>query len=60
MHSVKRSDFLIDWAYNIIKNVGNYGEIFDANVGPNTPLAIARGVNALWSDGGLIYGPPIR
>ena len=49
-----------DWAYNIIKNVGNYGEIFDANVGPATPLAIARGVNALWSDGGLIYGPPIR
>ena len=49
-----------DWAYDIIKNVGNYGEIFDANVGPATPLAIARGVNALWSDGGLIYGPPIR
>ena len=49
-----------DWAYNVIKQVGNYGEIFDANVGPNTPLAIARGVNALWSDGGLIYGPPIR
>ena len=49
-----------DWAYNIIKQVGNYGEIFEANVGPNTPLAIARGVNALWSDGGLIYGPPIR
>ena len=49
-----------DWAYNIIKNVGNYGEIFDANVGPATPLAIERGVNALWSDGGLIYGPPIR
>ncbi len=49
-----------DWAYDVIKNVGNYGEIFDANVGPATPLAIARGVNALWSDGGLIYGPPIR
>ncbi len=38
-----------DWADNIIKRVGNYGEIFDANVGPDTPLAIERGVNALWS-----------
>ena len=49
-----------DWAYNIIKQVGNYGESFDANVGPDTPLGIARGVNALWSKGGLQYAPPIR
>lgn len=49
-----------DWAYNIIKMVGNYSEVFDANVGPDTPLAISRGVNALWSDGGLQYAPPIR
>ncbi len=49
-----------DWAYNIIKQVGNYGEVFEANVGPDTPLGIARGVNALWSDGGLQYAPPIR
>lgn len=49
-----------DWAYNIIKAVGNYGEIFDRNVGPDTPLGIARGVNALWTKGGLMYGPPIR
>ena len=49
-----------DWAYNIVKNVGNYGESFDRNVGPNTSLAIARGVNALWTNGGLQYGPPIR
>ncbi|WP_319532081.1 amino acid ABC transporter substrate-binding protein [uncultured Cohaesibacter sp.] len=49
-----------DWAYNIIKLVGNYGESFDANVGPETPLGIARGVNALWSKGGLMYAPPIR
>ncbi|MEM6464043.1 MAG: amino acid ABC transporter substrate-binding protein [Pseudomonadota bacterium] len=49
-----------DWAYNIIKNVGNYGESFDRNVGPDTPLAISRGVNAQWSQGGLQYGPPIR
>ena len=49
-----------DWAYNVIKAVGNYGESFDRNVGPDTPLGIARGVNALWSKGGLMYAPPIR
>jgi general L-amino acid transport system substrate-binding protein len=49
-----------DWAANVIKAVGNYGEIFDRNVGPDTPLGIARGVNALWSNGGLQYAPPIR
>ena len=49
-----------DWAYNIIKKVGNYGESFEANVGPSTPLGISRGVNALWSKGGLQYAPPIR
>ncbi|MCB1459568.1 MAG: amino acid ABC transporter substrate-binding protein [Nitratireductor sp.] len=49
-----------DWAFNIISKVGNYGEVFDANVGPNTDLAIARGTNALWSKGGLQYAPPIR
>ncbi|MBL4891594.1 MAG: amino acid ABC transporter substrate-binding protein [Rhizobiaceae bacterium] len=49
-----------DWAYNIIKQVGNYSESFERNVGPKTPLAIARGVNALWSAGGLQYAPPIR
>ncbi len=48
------------WAENAIKAVGNYGEIFDRNVGPNTPLKIARGKNALWKDGGLQYAPPIR
>jgi general L-amino acid transport system substrate-binding protein len=49
-----------DWVVNIIKAVGNYGEIFDRNVGPNTPLKIERGLNALWKDGGIQYGPPIR
>jgi len=49
-----------DFAVRIIKHVGNYGESFDANVGPETPLGIARGVNALWSDGGILYAPPIR
>ncbi|MEL6203393.1 MAG: amino acid ABC transporter substrate-binding protein [Pseudomonadota bacterium] len=49
-----------DWAAKVIMAVGNYGEIFDRNVGPDTPLAISRGVNALWSDGGLQYAPPVR
>lgn len=49
-----------DWAFNAIKQVGNYGEMFERNVGPNTPLAISRGLNALWSKGGLQYAPPVR
>ena len=49
-----------DWAYRIIKHVGNYGEIFDRNVGPNTALKLERGQNALWTKGGLMYAPPIR
>ena len=49
-----------DWAVNIIKAVGNYGEIFDRNVGPETPLGIERGINNLWNKGGIQYGMPIR
>jgi general L-amino acid transport system substrate-binding protein len=49
-----------DWAYRIVKHVGNYGEVFDRNVGPNSRLAIPRGLNNLWSKGGLQYAPPIR
>ena len=48
------------FAYNIIKQVGNYAEMFDRNVGPETPLAMERGLNALWTDGGLMYAPPFR
>jgi general L-amino acid transport system substrate-binding protein len=48
------------WAYNIIKQVGNYGEIFDRNVGPNTPLGLGRGLNDLWTRGGLMYAAPFR
>ncbi|WP_425374318.1 amino acid ABC transporter substrate-binding protein [Lichenihabitans psoromatis] len=48
------------WAYNIIKTVGNYGEVFDKNVGDGSPLKIKRGLNALWNKGGLQYAPPIR
>ncbi|MGJ0620416.1 MAG: amino acid ABC transporter substrate-binding protein [Methylocystis sp.] len=49
-----------DWAYNIIKLVGNYGESFEANVGLKTPVGLARGLNQLWSKGGILYSPPIR
>jgi general L-amino acid transport system substrate-binding protein len=49
-----------DWAYRIIKLVGNYGEVFEKNVGQGSPLKIARGVNGLWTKGGLQYAPPIR
>lgn len=48
------------WAYNIIKFVGNYGEIFERNVGVNTPLALERGLNDLWTRGGLMYAPPLN
>jgi len=49
-----------DWAYRIVKQVGNYGEVFERNVGSGSPLGIPRGLNALWRDGGLQYAPPIR
>jgi general L-amino acid transport system substrate-binding protein len=48
------------WVYNIIKTVGNYGEIFERNVGQGTVLKIERGVNKLWTQGGLQYAAPIR
>ena len=48
------------WVYNIIKQVGNYGEIYDRNVGPDTPLGLERGLNALWPEGGLQYASPFR
>jgi general L-amino acid transport system substrate-binding protein len=48
------------WVYNIVKQVGNYGESFDRNVGMGSPLKIARGQNELWTKGGLQYAPPIR
>jgi general L-amino acid transport system substrate-binding protein len=48
-----------DWAYNIIKGVGNYAEVYNRNIGPDTPLGLQRGVNALWNQGGIQYGMPI-
>ena len=49
-----------DWMANVIKQVGNYGEIFERNVGKGSPLKIERGLNALWNQGGLQYAPPVR
>ena len=49
-----------DWAYRAIKAVGNYGEIFERNVGPKSALKLPRGANNLWNKGGLMYAPPVR
>ena len=49
-----------DWAYNVLKAIGNYAESFDRNIGPDTPIALQRGLNALWTDGGILYAPPFR
>jgi general L-amino acid transport system substrate-binding protein len=49
-----------DWGYQMISQVGNYGEIFDRNVGPDTPLRLERGQNDLWTRGGLMYAMPVR
>jgi general L-amino acid transport system substrate-binding protein len=48
------------WAYNIVKMVGNYAEVFERNVGVNTPLKLERGLNALWTKGGIMYTPPFK
>jgi len=49
-----------DWMVRAIKTTGNYGEIFERNVGPKTPIGLPRGVNELWSKGGIMYAPPVR
>ncbi|MEX1056646.1 MAG: transporter substrate-binding domain-containing protein, partial [Natronospirillum sp.] len=49
-----------DWGYQIVSQVGNYAEMFERNVGPDTPLGLSRGTNALWTDGGIMYAPPVR
>ena len=49
-----------DWAIRAVKATGNYGEIFERNLGEQTPLQISRGINALWNAGGLLYAPPVR
>ncbi|MGH2356999.1 MAG: amino acid ABC transporter substrate-binding protein, partial [Candidatus Limnocylindria bacterium] len=49
-----------DWVVTVISSVGNYGEIYDRHLGPDTPLALDRGLNRLWTDDGLLYAPPYR
>lgn len=49
-----------DFAVRVVKKVGNYGEMYDRNLGPNSPLKLERGQNKLWKDGGLLYAPPFR
>jgi general L-amino acid transport system substrate-binding protein len=49
-----------DWVVGVISAVGNYGEIYDRNLGPETPFDLARGPNNLWTEGGLLYAPPYR
>ena len=49
-----------DWAVNAIAASGNYGEIFEKNIGENTPIGLSRGLNAQWTNGGLLYSPPFR
>ncbi len=49
-----------DWVVRIVRRVGNYGEIFERNVGQGSPLKIKRGLNALWNKGGIMYAPPVR
>ncbi len=49
-----------DWAYQVIRQVGNYGEIFDRNIGINSPLKMDRGLNGLWNRGGILYAPPMN
>jgi general L-amino acid transport system substrate-binding protein len=49
-----------DWAARIIRNVGNYGEVYERNLGSGSRLKIPRGLNSLWSNGGIQYAPPIR
>ncbi len=58
--SGEKMSIAADWAYNIVKQVGNYGEMFERNVGTGSPLNISRGLNAQWNNGGIMYSPPIR
>ncbi|MEJ2213426.1 MAG: amino acid ABC transporter substrate-binding protein [Gammaproteobacteria bacterium] len=56
----KKLGLSADWAYNIITQVGNYAEAFERNVGKESPLNISRGLNAQWTDGGILYSPAMR
>ena len=56
----EKIDLSNEWALNVISQVGNYGEIFERNIGMSSPLKIERGMNALWTQGGILYAPPLR
>ena len=49
-----------DFAYRIIKHIGNYGESFERHIGKNTPIGLARGLNQQWNKGGMLYAAPFR
>jgi general L-amino acid transport system substrate-binding protein len=49
-----------DWAARVVRLVGNYGEVYERTVGVGSALSIPRGINQLWSKGGILYAPPIR
>ena len=49
-----------NWCSRVISQIGNYGEVYERNIGPNTPIGLKRGINELWTNGGLIYAPPLR
>jgi general L-amino acid transport system substrate-binding protein len=49
-----------DWAVKVISQVGNYGEVYDRFIGPATLIGLERGLNAQWTDGGILYAPPYR
>jgi general L-amino acid transport system substrate-binding protein len=49
-----------EWAERVIESVGNYGEIFERNLGSRSPMNLDRGMNRLWTQGGLLYAPPMR
>lgn len=58
-HAVAGLGLAEDWLAKVLASTGNYGEIFERNLGADTPLGLGRGMNALWSEGGLIYAPPM-
>lgn len=58
--AAKKMGIQEDWAKNVIRAVGNYGEIFNRNIGKDSPLKLERGLNALWTNGGILYAPPMR
>ena len=49
-----------NWAFHAVESVGNYGQIFERNLGIHSPLHLERGLNRLWTNGGLMYAPPFR